>query len=278
MKTQVELGPVQETLLIPLLGRAVETAKPDGILKDTRAVEIVEELDYDFDKWRGGPSLLGACIRTLMYDRFVETFLQKHPFGTVVEIGCGLNTRFDRTDNGTVRWFDLDLPDTIALRRRYFDETPRYQMLAGSILDDSWVQPVQDTPGPWLFLSEAVLIYLDESDVKRAVEQLVASFPNVTLVVDTANAAMVDSQGSHDAMQHLPQESWFRWKCERPEIVEQWASGLKLEQSLTFADIDKQTASKLPLKWRLPLRLAPWFFRRRVDGYRLNLFTDHRAG
>jgi O-methyltransferase involved in polyketide biosynthesis len=46
-----------------------------------------------------------------------------------VELGTGLNTRFERVDNGTVHWIDLDLPDTIALRRRYFADTERRQMV-----------------------------------------------------------------------------------------------------------------------------------------------------
>ncbi|MEM6989215.1 MAG: class I SAM-dependent methyltransferase, partial [Myxococcota bacterium] len=68
MTRSVELGDVQETLLIPLLARAVETSRSNGLLEDPRAVEIVEQLDYDFDKWRGHSSLTGACLRTRIYD------------------------------------------------------------------------------------------------------------------------------------------------------------------------------------------------------------------
>ena len=35
---RVELGPVQETLLIPLLARARETKRPRGLLRDPRAL------------------------------------------------------------------------------------------------------------------------------------------------------------------------------------------------------------------------------------------------
>ncbi|MEL6777615.1 MAG: hypothetical protein AAFO06_10190 [Cyanobacteria bacterium J06597_16] len=50
-KIPVNLGPVQETLLIPLLGRAVETQKGSGLIRDKKAVEIVDASDYDFSKW-----------------------------------------------------------------------------------------------------------------------------------------------------------------------------------------------------------------------------------
>ena len=42
---RVELGPVQETLLIPLLARARETERPGGLLRDPRALEIVRDLN-----------------------------------------------------------------------------------------------------------------------------------------------------------------------------------------------------------------------------------------
>jgi O-methyltransferase involved in polyketide biosynthesis len=132
---KVELGPVQETLLIPLLGRAEETKKKRGLLRDEKAVEIVDRLEYDFGKWRRAKSLVGTSIRTRMFDRYVERFLTDHPTSTIVELGCGLNTRFERVDNGRLRWFDLDLPDVIALRRRFFEDEPRRTMLACSVLD-----------------------------------------------------------------------------------------------------------------------------------------------
>jgi len=50
-RVSVDLGPVQETLLIPLLGRAVKTQKGNGLIQDRKAVEIVDALDYDVSKW-----------------------------------------------------------------------------------------------------------------------------------------------------------------------------------------------------------------------------------
>ncbi|MCY4633263.1 MAG: hypothetical protein OXG04_01935 [Acidobacteria bacterium] len=74
-----DLGPVQETLLIPLLARARETERRRGPLRDPSAVELVRRLDYDFEKWVGGRSLKGAMLRARMFDRYVEDFLAIHP-------------------------------------------------------------------------------------------------------------------------------------------------------------------------------------------------------
>ncbi len=48
----VDLGSVQETMLIPLYGRALETARRRPIVRDSKAAEIVDGLDYDWVKFR----------------------------------------------------------------------------------------------------------------------------------------------------------------------------------------------------------------------------------
>ncbi|MEM7273211.1 MAG: class I SAM-dependent methyltransferase [Actinomycetota bacterium] len=273
-KMDVELGAVQETLLIPLLGRAAETRKGRGLIDDPKAVEIVERLDYDFEKWEGGPSLMGAALRTRMFDRWVEDFLGRHPTGTVVELGCGLNTRFERLDNGQATWFDLDLPDVIELRRRFFVDEPRRTMIAGSALATDWMDRVEATGGPWLFISEAVLIYLDEAEVRQAMAQLSARFGPMALAFDTADQSMVDGQATHDAMKHLSQDSWFTWACADPTIIESWDLGLTVVESKTFADADPSLMANLPLPYRLVGRYAPFLIRRSVSHYKLNLATS----
>lgn len=72
------------------------------------------------------------------------------PPGTVGEIGTGLNTRFERVDNGQVHWIDLDLPEVIALRRQFFTDSDRQRMIAGSVLDPAWTDTVRTSPGPVL--------------------------------------------------------------------------------------------------------------------------------
>ncbi|MFD3335974.1 hypothetical protein ACFWV1_25470 [Streptomyces sp. NPDC058700] len=115
------LGAVQETLLIPLYGRAVEHHKKDAALRDERAAEIVAALSYDFGRFNGLPSLVGTALRTVLFDRWVRAFLSTHPSGTNVEIGTGLNTRYERVDNGRARSLlpqTRVLPDRPSRRRR----------------------------------------------------------------------------------------------------------------------------------------------------------------
>ena len=274
-KLTVSLGPVQETLLIPLLGRAVETRKSGGLLSDPRAVEIVDQLDYDFTKWEKSRSLQGSVLRTRMIDDDVKDFLALYPQGTVVEIGCGLNTRFERLDNGQVRWFDLDLPDTIALRRQFFDDSARRTMIAASVLESEWIGQIKATESPCCFVSEAVLIYLDAADAERAIQQIVAAFPGSWLLMDTTSKASVASQAKHDAMKHLPKSSWFRWEVDDPKELERL--GIRLMRSRSFADATPEMVKHFPWFYRLLAHLAPRILDRMTQGYRLNRYEIAEA-
>ncbi|MEM6925947.1 MAG: class I SAM-dependent methyltransferase [Myxococcota bacterium] len=264
----VELGDVQETLLIPLLARAVETEKPNGMLSDPKAVEIVTALDYDFDKWRGSSQLAGACVRTLVFDAEVRRFLEAHPSGTVIEIGAGLNTRFERVDNGTAHFVDLDLPDSTALRRRFFDDTDRRTIVAGSILETDWHDTVASQPGPYCFVSEAVLIYLEAEAIYAALAVLKQRFPGSLLITDTTSSRLISRLKKSELIKHLPSDAWFRWAVDDPKTLED--HGLTVEAILSYADAPEELIPKMPLQYRLLMRYARWMIRLLVRGYNIN--------
>ena len=266
-KIAPELGQVQETLLIPLYARARDAARRHSVLEDERAAELVDSLDYDFSRF-GGPSLLGCVLRSAILDGWVRRFLARHPAGTVVELGAGLNTRFDRLDNGTVRWFDLDLPDTIALRRRFFDDRPRCTMLEGSVLDTDWFDTVAAAPGPYLFVSEAVFVYLAGGEVRVVLSQLAQRFDGSQIAFDTAGATMLRNQHRNGSMHAV--SARMQWACEDPHEIEQW--GPKLLQTNTFATPQPDVSDTWPARYRHGMALLGRLLPGIVNSYRLNLF------
>ena len=101
-KEKIILGDIQKTLLFPLWGRAIESKKTDPLLVDNTAIRIIESIDYDFDIFKKGISdisQLGWVVRSLLIDRIITQFIAKHPKATIVDIGCGLDTTFDRIDH-----------------------------------------------------------------------------------------------------------------------------------------------------------------------------------
>ncbi|WP_213450106.1 class I SAM-dependent methyltransferase [Rhizomonospora bruguierae] len=270
----VRLGAVQQTLMIPLYGRAVETGRRRPLLSDPAAVRIVTSLDYDFAQvksfMRGAQ---GSVLRTAMFDVWVRRFLADHPDGTVVELGTGLNTRFERVDNGRVTWFDVDLPEVIELRRRYFTDTDRRRMLACSLLDPGWVPAVQASPGPCLFVAEAVLLYFEPGEVEQAIRLIGANFPGALLALETGGRVMADSVNRREVMRGMGAR--VRWICEDPAELE--PLGLRLLESRTFAGPQPELRARMPLRLRALSAVMGALFRRHVRSYRLNLFRARGA-
>lgn len=264
----VTLGDVEETLLIPLYARAVETRRARGVIHDPLSVEMVDSIDYDFSRFDQPSTLYGCVLRTSVIDQWVRQFLRDFPTGTVVEVGAGLNTRFERVDNGSVHWVDLDLPDAMDLRRRFFDESDRRRMVAASLLDPAWVAAVGQSPPPYFFAVEAVLMYLVEADVRRALRLIADHFPGARIALDTGGHLMIDHQDRHPTMKFMTAK--MQWACDNPKDLEAWGLGLRLLTSSSYDGVPWEQFRRIPLGYRtafLATRLIPWLARM----YRINL-------
>ena len=160
-KVVVDLGNVQKTLFLPLWGRACETKKIDPLLVDKTALEIIEKVDFDFSTITRNISELSQIawiMRSICVDGVIARMLEKYPKATIVNIGCGLDTTFDRIDNGHLFWYDLDLPDVIELRKRFIKENDRRKTLSTSFLEESWLKEI--TVGDnVLFIAAGVFYY-----------------------------------------------------------------------------------------------------------------------
>jgi O-methyltransferase involved in polyketide biosynthesis len=257
-RDQVELGQVQETLFIPLVGRAEETRKRRPVLRDPKAAEILESVGFDRAKYSraGGWT---TVIRTAIFDLWIQNFLAENPGGSVVELGTGLNTRFERVDNGTVHWIDLDLPDTIALRRRFFADTDRRRMMAASVADDSWMPTVRELPGPYFFVADGVLAYLTEEDVTRTLANLAEQFPGALIALDTYSQQMMARE--HRMAERRGIARW-QWACDDPYSLE--PLGLRVVEAATVPRPPRALQPILPTKRRLMLAAAAPLFGRSV--------------
>ena len=168
-KNRVSLEGVSETLLMTLYVRARETQRPDAMIRDEKAVEMVNQLETDFSRYRmQRHDEVAVIMRMKKFDSYVRDFLKRCPDAGLVHIGCGLDTRFERVDNGKVEWFDLDMPDVMALRQKFIhSESSRYHTLATSVFEEDWLEEVSRfKPRPFMFVAEGVLPYFEEAQVK----------------------------------------------------------------------------------------------------------------
>jgi O-methyltransferase involved in polyketide biosynthesis len=187
---KIYLNGVQETLLIPLWSRAKLSREGNSILVDPKAVEIVENLDYNFERLDKNMAFFNKLInlvRAKMFDDTIKSFILKHPKAVVVNLGCGLETTFYRVDNGLIHWYDIDLPDVIEIRKQLIPETDRSHYIAQSIFVMEWVKEVNPIPDGVLFFSGGVFMYFRENVVKQFFSNLADHFPGSELVFDTTS-------------------------------------------------------------------------------------------
>ena len=170
MKEKVNVTGVPETMVQTLYARAKETKKQNAKIKDEIAVELVEKLDYDFSKAdKDSAMTYGVIARTIVLDRMVRQYLEKHENTVVVNIACGLDTRCYRMKGKYLRWYNVDLP----------------------AMDDSYVDDIDYHGENVLVVIEGLTMYLCENDIRKMFSIIEKSFQKITVMVETMSPFVV---------------------------------------------------------------------------------------
>ena len=250
MNEKITLSGVPETMLQTLYARAKETCTR-GAIRDEKAAALVERIDYDFslaDKDAAMHS--GVIARTIVLDRLVEGFLAQHQSAAVVNLACGLDTRCYRVE-GYGRWYNLDLPETMAVREKFLPESGAISQIAMSAMDD-WggeISELSEQNVPVLIVIEGLTMYLNAKDVQQIFKVISSRFSKATVFVETMNPMIVKRfkersiEGSH---------AKFTWGIKNGKALAELLPGFRFveEHSLTegmavFAPIYK-LLDKLP--------------------------------
>ncbi|MBQ8160925.1 MAG: class I SAM-dependent methyltransferase [Clostridia bacterium] len=181
---KAQMTGVPETMLQTLYARAKESQKEKPLIWDPQAIEIVNQLDYDFAAAdRDFKMSAGVIARTILLDNMTKRYIDAHPEATVINIACGMDTRVYRVDNGKIRWFNLDLPETIAVRKQFLQEEGRISMIAASAMDETWTAPTGTVTGDLLVIVEGLSMYLTEQDVKQMLDIIASHFGSCRVTV-----------------------------------------------------------------------------------------------
>ena len=154
MNEKITLSGVPETMLQTVYARAKES-RTRGAICDKKAEQIIEKLNYDFSLAdRDAAMHSGVIARTIVLDRLSEEYLSAHPGATVLNIACGLDTRCYRM-TGYGHWYNLDLPETIAVRKTILPEQGKISQIAMSAMDD-WSGEIAEKDVPALVIVEGL--------------------------------------------------------------------------------------------------------------------------
>jgi len=193
MKYHIEKNTVQETLIIPLLGRLVCSERFPQLFSDPEAKRLCDSLDYDFSekrkKMESPAGLFGALeVAQRQYDLQceVKAYLKAHPRAAVVNLGCGLDDSFRKCDNGLCRGYNIDLPDVIAVRNELLPAGAREENIACDLNDLSWMDRI-DASGGAIFFAAGVFYYFKTEDLKTLFSAMASRFSGAVLTFDACN-------------------------------------------------------------------------------------------
>ena len=243
--TPIDLGDVQETLLIPLYYRAMESVADRPAFVDQKAIEILPRLNYDFSGFDQAWSLRNDVVtRTVIFDELVADFIKRHPDGRVINLGAGLDARFWRLDNGQIRWYDLDMPDSIALREPFLCTGERNHVIAKSMFDRSWfddISEVDDDETATLIVAEALFIYFDEALIRDLFDDLTRRFPGAEILFQSICPAIVGRKSVVPILRRTRAE--LKWGIHTGRELESWDCRPKFLGEWSLVD-------RLPARWR----------------------------
>src|SRR3954454_4760192 len=249
--TDLNNDAVTWTSLATLYLRAWESHAERSILGDHWAAEALDRIDYDFAKFkkrlRPQSNQFLVALRAKQLDDWVAAFLARHPEATVLQLGCGLDSRMLRLDPpAAVRWFDLDVPQVIEVRRRLYPERDRYQMTGASVTDPGWLRQVP-ADRPVLIIAEGLLPYFPETDVRRLLQRLTDHFSSGELIFD----------GVAPWLTRLAKAA--RWGIRDGREIERWNPRLRCVEQLPFTTpFAKIPARRYRALYRLGNGIPTW--------------------
>ncbi|OBI24976.1 hypothetical protein A5709_09385 [Mycobacterium sp. E1386] len=250
MGERINLTGTQQTALVTLYGKALDSRRPDSILGDREADRAVRRLDYDFSSLHmRRRDQQSSAVRSKAYDRRVMRFLDGHPDCVVLHLGCGLDTRAYRVNPPTtVDWYDIDLPDVIALRRKLFEPRAGLHLLGASVTDPQLLDGIA-REREVLVVAEGLTPYLRRADGLAMLRRIVGHFEAGEMLLDGYSRAGVWLLQRYPPVKASGAQ--LDWSIGDPRALERAVPGLVFDGEWWFADAEEIRRVYSPWYWWL---------------------------
>lgn len=210
-KIKVNFSGLSRTSIAPLYARAKVSKQYGSIFSDAKASELVERMDSDLIPFSQVINYVDFIFvaRALQFDNMVKAYIKEHPHASIVNLGVGLDTGFYRVDNGTIQWYDLDLPEVIEVRKQLIPETDRAKCIAKSFFDPSWCQDIKPEGGVFI-IAGGLLRYFSETQVRQLFSLLADRLPGCEIVFEAESKSSGIVDGNYGAY-------GVGWSDDKPE-------------------------------------------------------------
>ena len=174
---------VNKTLYIPLYGKAY-VSKRNIILKDKWAEKIWEQEKFEL-KGKSKSKWLAyyMAMRSAIYDAWLAQEIKKNPGAVVLHIGCGMDSRVERVNAKKIKWYDIDFPEVIEERKKYYKESGVYHMVSADMRTGEWKNYIAGNQAA-VIIMEGVSMYFKPEELRALLQDISGYFKSVHLLMD----------------------------------------------------------------------------------------------
>lgn len=252
--------PAQESLFLTLSGRALDSRLPHPFLGDPMAAEILLKTGYDparFPTMRSRlldprTKVFDIAVRAKRLDEAVRRFVARHPEAVVLDLGAGLDNRVFRVDPpSTVAWYDVDLPEVVAVREQVVPHHAHAHDVAADVTDERLLDDVP-TDRPAMIVTDGLIPFLPQDGLVSLLGRLTSHFPSGELATNAYSTFAIW------ALLHLRSLATIGGDVvnpgfDDPHEPERWVPGLTLVEEIFLTRAPELAA--MPLAGRLAARL-----------------------
>lgn len=203
-----------KTLFIPLYAKAL-MSKEELFLNDSKAEEIINNIDYDFKSLKQSKWLsMYLSLRAQILDNLCNKYIINNSNTTIIHLGCGLDSRCLRVNKEYNKWYDIDFENVISLRKEYYKENDKYKMIGCSILDYKWLDEIESSKSI-LVIAEGLTMYLSEDEIKKLLNNIEQKFGNVKLIFDAYSKKAVKASKIKNPVNQM--EAKIKYGIDKPE-------------------------------------------------------------
>jgi methyltransferase (TIGR00027 family) len=247
----IDLSGAPQTMLATLYAKALDADAEHPVLGDTYARDLVSRIDYDWSHTGLNARLAAVTMRTAHFDDWARQFLEDHDVATVLHLGCGLDSRAFRLRPGPgVVWYDVDLPDVIALRERFYPPDDNYRLVPASVTDPRWLSTIP-ADRPTLMIAEGLTMYLARDDGPALLRRIVERFPSGELHFDAFNRVGLAAERRNGVVRRSG--SALRWAVDGPDDILAAVPGVRLMTAMPASDA--KSFKHVPRRYRVASRI-----------------------
>lgn len=212
---------ISETLFVPMCGRIYASEHFPKLFYDAQALKLKSQIPEKALKFnqQSQYTFMASVSRCKNIDNSIKNFLKENPYGIIIELGCGLETTYFRTDNGRAQWYELDLPEVIEFREKFIPMQERMTFIKSSVFDKDWIDNLNKSTQnqPVLFIAGGLFHYFEQNNVIKLLQNL-CKFSNAQIVFDTVSR--LGMKGTKKYMKKMGHDSAkMYFYCNKAELL-----------------------------------------------------------